>query len=44
MEDLEYKINEWKTQNSQSNPGAVLELRAMKKKLEKINNEILLVK
>ena len=32
---LEMEIAEWRTCNSQSNPGAVFELRSMKKELEK---------
>ena len=35
--DLEHEIVAWRTTNSQSNPGAVMELRAMKKELEKLN-------
>jgi hypothetical protein len=31
---LERDIEEWRYHNSQSNPGAVMELRAMKKELE----------
>jgi hypothetical protein len=38
--DLEYKIANWGASNSQSNPGAVMELRAMKKELEKIKKEL----
>ena len=40
MLDLEYKITNWGVTNSQSNPGAVMELRAMKKELEKIKKEL----
>ena len=40
MQDLEYKIANWGASNSQSNPGAVMELRAMKKELEKIKKEL----
>lgn len=36
MSDLEFEITTWGATNSQSNPGAVMELRAMKKELEKI--------
>jgi hypothetical protein len=32
--DLEHKIVSWSVTNSQSNPGAVMELRAWKKLLE----------
>jgi len=31
--DLEDSIKNWKTRNSQSNPGAMMELRDLKKKL-----------
>ena len=40
MLDLEYKIANWGASNSQSNPGAMMELRATKKELEKIKKEI----
>lgn len=40
MLDLEYKIANWGSSNSQSNPGAMMELRAMKKELEKIKKEL----
>lgn len=40
MFDLEYKIANWGSSNSQSNPGAMMELRAMKKELEKIKKEL----
>ena len=33
--DLEMEIAAWRTCNSQSNPGAMMELRTMKKDLEK---------
>jgi hypothetical protein len=36
MSELEFEIATWGASNSQSNPGAVMELRAMKKELEKI--------
>ena len=32
--ELEKEIEEWRYHNSQSNPGAVMELRSMKKELE----------
>ena len=44
MRDLEYKIINWGASNSQSNPGAVMELRAMKKELEKIKKDIIFYK
>ena len=34
MRILEREIEDWRSHNSQSNPGAVMELRAMKKELE----------
>jgi hypothetical protein len=40
MSELEYEIATWGASNSQSNPGAVMELRAMKKELEKIKKEL----
>lgn len=33
---LEMEIAEWRMCNSQSNPGAMFELRSMKKELEKV--------
>jgi hypothetical protein len=35
IRDLQAEIAEWRTKNSQSNPGAMMELRDNKKKLEK---------
>jgi hypothetical protein len=32
---LELEISAWRSKNSQSNPGAMMELRAMRKDLEK---------
>ena len=40
MLDLEYNIKNWGASNSQSNPGAVMEVRAIKKELEKIKKEL----
>ncbi len=40
MSHLEYEITTWGSSNSQSNPGAVMELRAMKKELEKIKKQL----
>jgi hypothetical protein len=37
---LEREIEEWRSHNSQSNPGAVMELRAMKKELEGLKKEL----
>jgi hypothetical protein len=36
MFELEYEISTWGSRNSQSNPGAVMELRDMRRKLERI--------
>jgi hypothetical protein len=33
IRDLEVEIAEWRTKNSQSNPGAMMDLRDMKKQL-----------
>ena len=37
---LEREIEDWRSHNSQSNPGAVMELRAMKKELEGLKKEL----
>ena len=37
---LEREIEEWRFHNSQSNPGAVMELRAMKKEVEALKKEL----
>ena len=37
---LEREIEEWRFHNSQSNPGAVMELRSMKKELEVLKKEL----
>ena len=37
---LEREIEEWRYHNSQSNPGAVMELRAMRKELEALKKEL----
>lgn len=34
--ELEIKIADWGMTNSQSNPGAVMDLRSMKKELEQL--------
>ena len=34
MVALEREIEDWRSHNSQSNPGAVMELRSMKKEVE----------
>jgi len=40
MVALEREIEDWRSHNSQSNPGAVMELRAMKKELETLKKEL----
>jgi hypothetical protein len=35
---LEREIEEWRFHNSQSNPGAVMELRSMKKELARLQS------
>jgi hypothetical protein len=40
MVELEMKIELWPLFNSQSNPGAVMDLRDMKRELEKIKKEL----
>ena len=40
MVALEREIEDWRSHNSQSNPGAVMELRAMKKELEGLKKEL----
>jgi hypothetical protein len=40
MSHLEYKIATWGLSNSQSNPGAVMELRAMKRELERVKKQL----
>jgi hypothetical protein len=37
---LEREIEEWRYHNSQSNPGAVMELRSMRKELEALKKEL----
>ena len=36
---LEREIEEWRYHNSQSNPGAVMELRSMRKELEALKKQ-----
>lgn len=38
--DLEHKICQWSSTNSQSNPGAVMELRSWKKEREQLIKEL----
>lgn len=40
ISDLHSEINSWSASNSQSNPGAVMHLRWMKKEVEKLENEL----
>jgi len=40
MVALEREIEDWRSHNSQSNPGAVMELRSMKKELEGLKKEL----
>jgi hypothetical protein len=40
MRLLEREIEEWRFHNSQSNPGAVMELRSMRKELEALKKEL----
>jgi hypothetical protein len=37
---LEREIEDWRYHNSQSNPGAVMELRSMRKELEGLKKEL----
>jgi hypothetical protein len=37
---LEREIEDWRSHNSQSNPGAVMELRSMKKEVEGLKKEL----
>jgi len=43
MSYLEYKIAIWGASNSQSNPGAVMDLRSMKRDLANIKKQLGLV-
>ena len=40
MYALEREIEDWRSHNSQSNPGAVMELRSMKRELEMLKKEL----
>jgi hypothetical protein len=40
ISDLHSEINSWGVSNSQSNPGAVMHLRWMKKQVQKPENEL----
>jgi hypothetical protein len=38
--DLDFEISMWSAGNSQSNPGAVMNLRWMKKEVQKLRDEL----
>ncbi len=38
--DLDFEIRRWGSTNSQSNPGAVMHLRWMKKEIEKLRQQL----
>lgn len=40
ISDLEDEIAAWRSTNSQSNPGAVMELRSMRKELETLTTQL----
>jgi hypothetical protein len=40
ISDLEYEISSWGATNSQSNPGAVMNLRWMKKEVQKLRQKL----
>jgi len=40
ISDLHSEINSWSASNSQSNPGAVMHLRWMKKEVQKLRDEL----
>ncbi len=40
ISDLQSEIDSWGSSNSQSNPGAVMHLRWMKKEVQKLENEL----
>ena len=44
ISDLHSDINSWGASNSQSNPGAVMHLRWMKKEVQKLENELFQLK
>lgn len=44
ISDLHSEINGWGVSNSQSNPGAVMHLRWMKKEVQKLENELFQLK
>jgi hypothetical protein len=44
LSELNYDIATWGVSNSQSNPGAVMNLRWMKKEVKKIEEKLSLIK
>jgi hypothetical protein len=44
ISDLHSEINSWGVSNSQSNPGAVMHLRWMKKEVQKLESELFQLK
>lgn len=44
LSELNYDIATWGASNSQSNPGAVMNLRWMKKEVKKIEEKLSLIK
>jgi hypothetical protein len=40
LNNLEFDVSTWRYYNSQSNPGAVMHLRQMKKQIEKTTEEL----
>ncbi len=44
ISDLHSEINSWGVSNSQSNPGAVMHLRWMKKEVQKLESDLFQLK
>lgn len=42
--ELQSEINSWGASNSQSNPGAVMHLRWMKKEVQKLENQLVSIR
>lgn len=42
--ELQSEINSWSASNSQSNPGAVMHLRWMKKEVQKLENQLITIR
>jgi hypothetical protein len=42
--ELQSEINSWGASNSQSNPGAVMHLRWMKKEVQKLENQLVTIR